>query len=352
MISLENLTKSYGYLKTLVNIQDLQGEVSSLRGKTEDPSFWGDRQSAEKVMEELNIKQQLFDNLSTIQENLELLAIIDLDSPDYGYLIEQTETLIQSLEIELQFGDDIDRYKAYLEIHCGAGGTESQDWADMLFRMYQRYCEETGLKVRLLDKQTADDVGIKSVILEVSGPYAYGMLKSENGVHRLVRISPFDSNKRRHTTFASVSVTPVFDIDSKIEIPAKDLRIDTYRSQGAGGQNVNKTESAVRITHIPTGLTCSCQTDRSQLVNKDIAMRNLISKILLLQKENSEKALAEIMEEKRSIEWGSQIRNYVFCPYTLVKDVRTGYEEGDVNKVMDGHLINFVKTYLSSLRRK
>ena len=258
----------------------------------------------------------------------------------------------KEFETSLLFSGEFDHLNAIIDIHPGAGGTEAQDWADMLLRMYTRYFENNKIKFQVLDYLEGDEAGIKSVTLKASGKHAYGLLKGEKGVHRLVRISPFDANKRRHTSFASVSVVPEFDDVAGVEIKDVDLKIDTYRSSGAGGQNVNKTESAVRITHLPTGIVVSCQVERSQMSNKETAMKMLKSRLMQMEIEKREKELNNIIGEQKNIEWGSQIRSYVFCPYTLVKDNRTGYEEGDVNKVMDGNIDNFINEYLKMEAQK
>jgi peptide chain release factor 2 len=244
------------------------------------------------------------------------------------------------------FSNEYDLLDATLEIHPGAGGTESHDWASMLFRMYTRFFEQHNFSYKVIDFLEGEEAGIKSVTVQVKGKNVYGMLKAEKGVHRLVRISPFDSNARRHTSFASVNVTPIFTNNIDIVINDKDLRIDTYRSQGAGGQNVNRTDSAVRITHLPTGIVTSCQIERSQIQNREIAMNMLKARLYERELKLKEEKLKNIVGEQKNIEWGSQIRSYVFCPYTLVKDHRTGYEEGNVTSVMDGQIDNFIYSYL------
>jgi peptide chain release factor 2 len=254
---------------------------------------------------------------------------------------------IETLRLEQMLKGPYDASNAVLSLHAGAGGTEAQDWTEMLYRMYTRYCENSGWSVRELDVLDGDDAGIKSVTFEVDGENAYGYLKAEKGVHRLVRISPFDASGRRHTSFASLDVTPIFDEDmGDVKIEADDLRVDTYRSSGAGGQHVNKTSSAIRITHLPTGIVVQCQNERSQIQNRETAMRMLRGKLLELQEREREAQMAEIKGEMKKIEWGSQIRSYVFQPYTLVKDHRTGVENGNIQAVMDGELDPFIHAYL------
>ena len=252
-----------------------------------------------------------------------------------------------ALELETLMRGDYDDNDAVLSLHAGAGGTEAQDWTSMLYRMYTRYCEKMGFTVKLLDLLDGDEAGIKSVTFEVSGDHAYGYLRGEKGVHRLVRISPFDANARRHTSFASLDVAPMLeDDDSDIEINMKDVRVDTYHSSGAGGQNVNKTSSAVRMTHYPTGIVVSCQTERDQVQNRATCIKMLKAKLLELRERAKEEEMANIKGEMKKIEWGSQIRSYVFQPYTMVKDHRTNYESGNIDDVMDGNLEGFITAYL------
>ncbi|MGI6005466.1 MAG: peptide chain release factor 2, partial [Christensenellales bacterium] len=252
----------------------------------------------------------------------------------------------EAFHLETLLSGEYDANDAIISIHAGAGGTEAQDWANMLQRMYMRYCEKKGYKTTVLDLLEGDEAGIKSVSIRVQGDHAYGYLKAEKGVHRLVRISPFDSSSRRHTSFASLDVTPELEDDGAIPINTEDLRIDTYRSGGAGGQHVNKTESAIRITHLPTGIVVTCQNERSQIQNRETAMRMLRSKLAEIREREQLEKMAEIQGDLKKIEWGSQIRSYVFHPYQMVKDHRTNYETGNIDAVMDGELEPFVREYL------
>jgi peptide chain release factor 2 len=263
--------------------------------------------------------------------------------PEIESHIKKLETQIADLQFRQMFTGKMDQRNSIMTIHPGAGGTESQDWAEMLMRMYLRYCENSGYKVETLDLQSGEEAGIKSVTLEVAGDYAYGYLKAETGVHRLVRISPFDANKRRHTSFASVFVLPEIDDKIDIEINPVDLRIDTYRASGAGGQHVNKTDSAIRITHLPTNIVVQCQNERSQHKNKANAMKILAARLYKLKEEEQRKEQQKMEENKKDIAWGSQIRSYIFHPYNLVKDHRSGYETSNTQAVMDGHLEPFIR---------
>ena len=319
--------------------------------------FWDDPKAAQNVirqcngMKELEAKyHQMEQSLASLQETVdelnqnfdeELKELLDMEYQD-------TLNQFEDFEVMVLLSHPYDKNNAILELHPGAGGTESQDWASMLYRMYCRWAERKGYKVTLLDYQEGEEAGIKSVSILIEGDMAYGYLKAEKGVHRLVRISPFDSSGRRHTSFASLDVMPQFSDEIEITIDEKDLDVVTMRASGAGGQHINKTDSAVRMTHKPTGIVVSCQTERSQIQDRERCMNMLKSKLYQRMIEEQEAKLAAIRGEQKNIEWGSQIRSYVFCPYTMVKDHRTGYEMGSVQNVMDGDLDGFIFSYLKS----
>lgn len=328
-------------------------EVEELEEKTQDPDFWNDPKKAELLMRSIREKKNWTGKFSGAEKEFEDLEVLfefytegDATEEDLDEQYARTLDKVESLEFLNMLGGESDRFGAMLQINAGAGGTESQDWAAMLMRMYQRYGERNSYKVSIIDEQEGDVAGIKSVTMEFDGDYAFGYLKGENGVHRLVRLSPFDSANRRHTSFASVYVYPVVDDSIEIEVNPADISWDTFRSSGPGGQHVNKTESAVRLRHEPSGLVVECQEGRSQLKNREKAMKMLKSQLYELELRKKQQAQQEIEDGKMKIEWGSQIRSYVMHPYKLVKDVRTGYETSNVQAVMDGELDGFIKAYL------
>lgn len=341
-----------------MNLFDIANEKSRLKEfeeQTKENDFWNDQEKSAVVLQKIKILKDKVSNYDVLNGNLEdIHAMIELieEANDESLIdelkqdVKKFEKGLDRLEIEALLSGPHDANNAIVTIHPGAGGTESQDWAEMLYRMYSMWCDKNGYKLEELDYLDGDVAGLKSVTFTVTGSYAYGYLKSESGVHRLVRISPFDAGGRRHTSFASVEVIPEITENLEVEIDPKDLRIDTYRSSGAGGQHINKTESAIRITHIPTNIVVSCQTQRSQIQNRETAMKMLISKLVELKERENKATISELKGVQREIAWGSQIRSYVFCPYTLVKDHRTNYETGNVEAVMNGELNEFMDAYL------
>ena len=334
------------------DIEGKRKEIELLAQKTEAETFWNDRQSAEKTLKELNEKKTLVSTIEDLKErindNLELLELLELESDlqSEEQLEKDTTSLeeeIEKLNLLLLLNGPYDKLDCILEVHSGAGGTEACDWAMMLYRMYLRWCEKKGYKIELLDYQEGEEAGIKSASIRIKGNNAYGYLRNEKGVHRLVRLSPFDSNNRRHTSFASIEVTPEIEQDSTIEIDEKDLKIDVYRSSGCGGQGVNTTDSAVRITHLPTKIVVTCQNERSQIQNKEQAMKVLKNKLLIKKLEEQSQELNEIKGNQMNIEFGSQIRSYVMHPYSMVKDHRTNEETSNVSKVLDGDIDLFIE---------
>ena len=338
-------------LKECLNINSLLSEIEKLEEESNEDGFWDDNKKAKQVLKKLNKSKENLQQITKLDNwYKDIKELLDSNDDEMIQMADEelvlADQLLEKMELEILLSGPFDSNNAILEIHPGAGGTESHDWADMLFRMYIRWCEKNDCKVDVLDYLSGEEAGIKSVTFEIKGENIYGLLKGEKGVHRLVRISPFDSSKRRHTSFASVDVTPKFEDDIEIEVKEEELRIDTYRASGAGGQHINKTDSAVRITHIPTGIVVSCQNQRSQIQNKEYCMNILKGKLYQLMLLEKKKEIDKIKGENMANEWGSQIRSYVFCPYTMVKDHRSNYEVSDVRKVMDGEIDGFISSYL------
>ncbi len=341
--------------EVIFEIEKKQQEIEKYEQQTLAPDFWNNREQAQKIMQEIDERKSVVERWRNLQEKAQYidemikLAEQEEDSQFLQELSAEIEILkknVDDLEFQSMLSDPDDHLNAILTIHPGAGGTESQDWAQMLMRMYVRWIERKGFKYQIMDLQSGEEAGIKSVTLEVTGKYAYGYLKAEVGVHRLVRISPFDANSRRHTSFASVFVYPEVNNEIEITINPNDLRIDTYRASGAGGQHVNKTSSAVRITHLPTGIVVQCQSERSQHMNRENAMKILMSRLYQKKKEEERQKMQQLEDSKKDIAWGSQIRSYVFHPYNMVKDHRTKVETSNIQDVMDGNLDMFIHAYL------
>lgn len=330
-------------------------KIAELEYKMGEPTFWDDPDKAQKTTQELNDIKAGVDKYKHIKNEFDDMNILwqmgmeDKDESvcaDVESQISEIQKAMEQLELELLLSGKYDANNAILTLHAGAGGTEAQDWTQMLLRMYGRWAERNGFTVETVDLLPGDEAGVKSVTLMIKGHNAYGYLKSEKGVHRLVRISPFDANSRRHTSFAACDVMPEIDDDVEVDINMADVRVDTYRASGAGGQHINKTDSAVRMTHIPTGIVAQCQNERSQLQNREQCLRLLRARLFELEQEKKEKELASLEGDQQKIEWGSQIRSYVFHPYNLVKDHRTNEETSDVQGVMDGDINRFIEAYL------
>jgi len=344
-----------------VDVESLRMQLGKLDEKTMEQDFWSNPENSKTVLTRQSaLKGRIADmeRLSELGDDVETLIAIAEEAEDAG-LIPEIEvalglfiTAVEKERLATLFFGEYDSNNAILTFHAGAGGTEAQDWVEMLYRMYTRFAASHGLKTTVLDYQDGDEAGIKSASILLEGTNAYGYLKSENGVHRLVRVSPFDASGRRHTSFASLEVMPEISEDSEVDIRDDDLRVDTFRSSGAGGQHVNKTESAIRITHLPTGIVVSCQNQRSQHQNREVAMKMLKSKLLQIKEQEHLDRIEDIKGNQMDIAWGSQIRSYVFMPYTMVKDHRSGYEQGNVNGVMDGDLDGFINAYLTMISRE
>ena len=343
------------------DINKLEKELKKLESETTNASFWENVENSSKVLKKITeLKNKISNFKETENELKNIRELYEMLKEESEFELEKElnqgvnilEEKVNKLEISTLLSDKYDTNNAIITLHPGAGGTEAHDWVQMLYRMYCRWANDNGYKVEELDYLPGDEAGIKSVTFLISGNYAYGYLKGEQGVHRLIRISPFDAGGRRHTSFASVEVLPEITEDIEININPDDLRVDTYRASGAGGQHVNKTSSAVRITHIPTNIVVTCQTERSQLQNRETALKMLKSKLLHIKEQEHKDTIDELKGVQMDIAWGSQIRSYIFCPYTLVKDHRTNYEIGNVEAVMDGDLNGFITSYLKYIKNK
>ncbi len=352
---LENFRKNIAELGSALRIDELRKKAAELEETTSSAEFWNDQANSGKILKEIKrLKGKIteYEDLSAKLEDTITLAELAIEEGDES-LVPEVEADVRAIEeeeerqrIEILLSGEYDQNNAIISFHPGAGGTEAQDWAQMLYRMYTRWGERHGFNVKLLDWLDGEEAGLKSATIMVEGVNAYGYLKGENGVHRLVRVSPFDSSGRRHTSFASVEVMPEFEDDNTIELKDEDLEITAHRSSGAGGQHINKTDSAIRIMHIPTGIVVGCQTERSQLQNKETALKMLKSKLMEIKQREKLEKIDDIKGVKTNIEWGAQIRSYVFMPYTLAKDTRTGYEDGNIQAVMDGEIDGFINAYL------
>ena len=345
-------------LKDALGYEHLKNEIEELEAKTAAPGFWDDAESSQKILQKtgkLKNTVETYEKLCSSYEDLLTLIEMGDEEEDLSLVGEITENLeefekgLGALRLQTLLTGEYDNNNAILTFHAGAGGTEAMDWVSMLVRMYTRWSERHGFKVQLLDFLDGDEAGLKSAVMLIEGDNAYGYLKSESGVHRLVRVSPFDASGRRHTSFASLEVMPEIGDDNDIEVREEDIKMDVYRASGAGGQKVNKTSSAVRLTHIPTGIVVSCQIERSQHQNREVAMRMLKSKLVEIKERENLERIEDIKGDQKEIAWGSQIRSYVFMPYTLAKDHRTGFEMGNITAVMDGDIDSFINAYLKKI---
>ena len=358
---LQNFRENIVELGNALRIKELKEEVATLEKETFDPDFWSNQENSTKVLQKIKQAKDKIERYESLANRLEdaivmaEMAIEENDESLTDEILEDQKKIMkdeEQMRIEVLLSGEYDKNNAIISFHPGASGTEAQDWALMLYRLYTRWGEKHGYNVKLIDWLDGEEAGLKSATVLIEGLNAYGYLKSENGVHRLVRVSPFDSSGRRHTSFASVEVMPEFDDDNSIELKDEDLEITAHRSSGAGGQHVNKTDSAIRIMHIPTGIVVGCQTERSQLQNKETALKMLKSKLMEIKEREKLDRIEDIKGNKTNIEWGSQIRSYVFMPYTLVKDTRTGYEDGNIQAVMDGDIDEFINAYLKENSKK
>ena len=357
-LKLDGMKPEIDDLASALGLSQMKSEIQQLENRAAEPGFWDDMENSQKILQRTaNLKAKVEKYEKLVARYEDTLALIELgDEAEDLSLVEEAETEIDAIRsdidrqrLETLLTGEYDKNNAILTFHAGSGGTEAQDWAEMLYRMYTRWATAHGFNVKEIDYLDGDEAGLKSAVLLIEGENAYGYLKSEAGVHRLVRVSPFDSAGRRHTSFSSLEVMPEINDDIKVEIPPEEIKMDVYRASGAGGQKVNKTSSAVRLTHIPTGIVVASQVERSQYQNRDVAMKMLISKLMEIKEREHLEKIEDIKGVQKEITWGSQIRSYVFMPYTLVKDHRTSFETGNINAVMDGDLDGFINAYLKAL---
>lgn len=357
-LKLEGMKPEIDDLASALGLSQMKSEIQQLENRAAEPGFWDDMENSQKILQRTaNLKAKVEKYEKLVARYEDTLALIELgDEAEDLSLVEEAQAEIDAIRtdidrqrLETLLTGEYDKNNAILTFHAGSGGTEAQDWAEMLYRMYTRWATAHGFNVKEIDYLDGDEAGLKSAVLLIEGENAYGYLKSEAGVHRLVRVSPFDSAGRRHTSFSSLEVMPEINDDIKVEIPPEEIKMDVYRASGAGGQKVNKTSSAVRLTHIPTGIVVASQVERSQYQNRDVAMKMLISKLMEIKEREHLEKIEDIKGVQKEITWGSQIRSYVFMPYTLVKDHRTSYETGNINAVMDGDLDGFINAYLKAL---
>lgn len=357
-LELERTKPEIDDLADALGLQAMKSEIEQLENKATEPGFWDDMERSQVILQRTSaLKGKVEGYNSLVSKYDDAMALIELANEDEDLsLLEEAQSEVENIKEELEkqrlqtlLTGEYDSRNAILTFHAGSGGTEAQDWAEMLYRMYNRWAEKLNFKVKTLDYLDGDEAGLKSAVILVEGLNAYGYLKSEAGVHRLVRVSPFDSSGRRHTSFASLEVMPEIDDTIKVDINPEDIKMDVYRASGAGGQKVNKTSSAVRLTHIPTGIVVACQVERSQHQNREVAMKMLMSKLMEIKEREHLDKIEDIKGVQKEITWGSQIRSYVFMPYTLVKDHRTGFETGNISAVMDGDIDGFINAYLKAL---
>ncbi len=357
-LNLEAMKPDIDDLASALGLAQMKSEIQQLENRAAEPGFWDDMDNSQKILQKTaNLKAKVEKYEKLVARYEDAMALIELgDEAEDESLIEEAQTELDGIRadidrqrLETLLTGEYDKNNAILTFHAGSGGTEAQDWAEMLYRMYTRWAAAHGFNVKEIDYLDGDEAGLKSAVLLIEGENAYGYLKSEAGVHRLVRVSPFDSAGRRHTSFSSLEVMPEINDDIKVEIPPEEIKMDVYRASGAGGQKVNKTSSAVRLTHIPTGIVVASQVERSQYQNRDVAMKMLVSKLMEIKEREHLEKIEDIKGVQKEITWGSQIRSYVFMPYTLVKDHRTSFETGNINAVMDGDLDGFINAYLKAL---